>query len=457
MESFTDYWATNGMDHLDSDTQTLITDLLDLCSVIWWRAVLQEAYLLATSNICWDLHLLLRRFVPCTHELLATTTATEAIIRGELALSFMLRADGFTPVRLEVFVGDAQFPALMKILTECPVISSYLFYRNTTAMPATFAHAQDIHRIADFCTTSGHKVVIAESATLTGCSPLSRTWCSGLMNFVTEHLFGCAYPTLTCNKLALVSDLHVPILMGENVLTLARMTDVGFRFGTMPHHLPLYAHLANSHALPGIYTCIRTTFNCPDQGRYFGDKGSVIAFLAPLQRSAAKAKAAGIAPFGWMTIWRLWTSGACHAGCAEQDPVIPPHMQSLLCFADSAVYLATVHQQTSSCILALLENMLTLPMTPSKTENVEQRAKTEPVSSTSQTPPYAISRHLLLNVVVHIAWYSDFGTLLHWRKTSRYFFSTVATILRLRFQDFIRPSSERLPQHSQTCCGRTVQ
>ena len=127
------------------------------------------------------------------------------------------------------------------------------------------------------------------------------------------------------------------------------MHHLRFQLAQRPTQLIPYLHLANANNPGGFYPCLRDRFICPDQARYFGDKGSAVVFMEPLGGSLGKARAAEIAPYGWMAVWRMWTSDACDGGCANREDILPPGVQSLpSVFAPTSLYCARSHHVPSS-------------------------------------------------------------------------------------------------------------
>lgn len=222
------------------------------------------------------------RFVSDPQPVLALLTQFKGIIAGEFALSFLLREPDFLPARLDIYVGESMFSRMFEHIIHDPSISLNLAFEEFVISTVAFAHTRDVRRSAVFYTNNGTRVYIHESVTVSPLSPTTRMWCSGLMNFVTELSYGCAYPRLTFNRECLVSDFLLEGLRQDDIHTMTRMTNVGFVFVNHATQLPRYGH----HAIIGHdieqYRCMANHYICPDQARYFGDKGSFVAFFDPL-------------------------------------------------------------------------------------------------------------------------------------------------------------------------------
>ncbi len=284
------------------------------------------------------------RFVSDPQPVLALLTQFKGIIAGEFALSFLLREPDFLPARLDIYVGESMFSRMFEHVIHDPSISLNLAFEEFVISTVAFAHTRDVRRSAVFYTNNGTRVYIHESVTVSPLSPTTRTWCSGLMNFVTELSYGCAYPRLTFNRECLVSDFLLEGLRQDDIHTMTRMTNVGFVFVNHATQLPRYGH----HAIIGHdieqYRCMANHYICPDQARYFGDKGSFVAFFDPLDNHASRAAAQSVAPFGHMGAWRLWSSGICDETCLRRDNILPRGVVAMpSVFVPNSMFRPTVH------------------------------------------------------------------------------------------------------------------
>ena len=65
---------------------------------------------------------------------------------------------------------------------------------------------------------------------------------------------------------------------------------------------------------------------CPQQGRYFGDDGSLLDFMDPLRADLTLLKERSIPPYGHMAVWRLPSYVICDNQCDEVDDILFPGM-----------------------------------------------------------------------------------------------------------------------------------
>ncbi|KAI0722570.1 hypothetical protein C8Q76DRAFT_793608 [Earliella scabrosa] len=331
--------------HLDDDVCAVLVDEMDMPTLVCWRATCRETYKQTVRSLKKELEASLRLFLPCPHNLLRLTTQHHALIGGEFALNAVLRRDGLDVGRMDVFVNNAQFDAFVQSLKRDPVVAPELLAHRTSCKSATFAHARDVRRCEIFRTSTRKLIYVFESFGVSACSAIARTWCTALMNFVTEFSIGCAYPRLTLAKQALLSDLRIPGLADEDYITMARMVEAGFDFADEATQFPPYFRYANPDSPPGIFPCLADFHICPDQGRHFGDRGALVLFLNPLGGDITAARLLRVAPFGFMATWRMWCTHSCDQGCADVRTPLPRGMISMpSVFTAGAVFFPTLHR-----------------------------------------------------------------------------------------------------------------
>ncbi|KAI0715420.1 hypothetical protein C8Q76DRAFT_693192 [Earliella scabrosa] len=305
------------------DINPFIIRHMDIPSMTIWRAVCHKAHEDVTAALKKDLLFLLRNFLPEPQPFLELFTDYKAIIGGEFALAFLLRGENFVARRLEVFTSEVHFQGLVHRIRSCPLYAAQVRFESMDLVPVPYVHSRAFQRYAKFVTIGGDYLEIFETSSTSPCTPISRTWCSALMNFVTAHSFGCAYPRLTFQLQSIVSDLRLMDFSEDDRQTMRRMVTCGFDFAREPTLLPPYAHLALTNGPPGIYRCLRASFICPDQARFFGDAGSMVVVLDALHGGHSRLRALQVAPYGHMSVWRLWCSSACDNLCLGVEDILP--------------------------------------------------------------------------------------------------------------------------------------
>ncbi|KAI0745901.1 hypothetical protein C8Q76DRAFT_605437 [Earliella scabrosa] len=303
---------------------------MDLVSLLHWRATCRVAYDGVVKDLGESLRKILLPIIPCASEFLRTLTKCGGVLGGEAALSFFLRDPCFEVSQIEIFVTDHGFPILIDFFSSSPFLAQRATLESITTPSAAFISQREIARYATIYTADGGIIIINESVTMSPCSPIARSWTSALINYVSPHSFGCAYPPLTFNRRTVVSDMSLENLTNQDVWTMAEMTSYGFSFALDPSRWPEYRHPRSKFVSPGIFPCMRKRFLCPDQGRYFGDRGSLVDFFRPLSDGPTFLKERRLPPYGPMATWRLWITRVCDSGCARDDPLLDAGLISIL-------------------------------------------------------------------------------------------------------------------------------
>ncbi|KAI0698728.1 hypothetical protein C8Q76DRAFT_593184, partial [Earliella scabrosa] len=268
---------------LSADIGTVITQHMDMPSLLLWKGVCRASQEQVIKVLRANLHKLLRRFVPATRELLRVVTECRAFIGGLVALAFLLPNIEVETTTLEVFTDDLYFPSFLEYLLYSPFIAPHLIFHGTVIMLKPHRTHRAVSRIAKFSTTSGLHVSVHESTTISACSPISRSWNTALINFVTETTFGCAYPRLTFHKRAILPDMHLVTMTREERNVLAHLHNIGFSLAFHPGEWGDYeARTRSTRFNVALFPCFRHLYICPDQGRYFGDPGSLVGFIDPI-------------------------------------------------------------------------------------------------------------------------------------------------------------------------------
>ncbi|KAI0715427.1 hypothetical protein C8Q76DRAFT_693197 [Earliella scabrosa] len=309
----------------------LITDYMDMPTLLQWKGACRGSQEHAIKALQKSLHHLLRRFLPATRELLRIVTECRAMLSGIFALAFLLRDVNVETESLDIYINDVHFQNFLEYLLYSPFVSRHLQFHGMAELLRPHRQQRAVRRFALFTTTTGRRLRLHESTTLTACSPISRSWTSALINFVTETSFGCAYPQLTFHKRAIFADMWLTGMTVEERRILTHLHDLGFTVVFHPGQWDDHGEQSTSprYNNTALFPCFRHLYNCPDQGRYFGDPGSLVAFIDPVLHGPAVALQRSTPPFGTMAAWRLWVSGSCEEGCAYNDAVLPGYTLSL--------------------------------------------------------------------------------------------------------------------------------
>ena len=332
----------------------MFADAMDMPSLLKWRLACKANYIQVSSALWRSLLKLLRPFVPIPREFLDILTKYRALIGGEFALSFLLRDPTYLPPKLDVYVSDFEFDSLCDAVLDDPhirqSIDSYVYTNNTIF--------DSLRRLIS-CTltirsSSGNIIYIHRSYTTSAVAPITRGSCTALSNFVTAYGFGCSHPMLTFKRRALLADLDFPFLPPLQRDEHANILKHGFTLSVSPAAWPEYqwpciplsdysASLTDgledgsadalqwTHPSEAAQSCSRRFYTCPSQGRFFGDRGSLVVFFDSLGGDDAYCEEHNIAPFGPMIVWRIISSFACDDGC-DFDDIIEEGVTSIPVF-----------------------------------------------------------------------------------------------------------------------------
>ena len=305
-----------------SEVSGLFADEMDLQSLSNWRTTCHHNYMHGTSSLRRTLTRRIHAFTLDPSRLVTAVTEHSAVFGGEIALSFMLRTDAYRPACIEIFTGRFQFESLCDAILDDPAVQarmethSFLTHTLFHALRRLVAQTLVIHL------TKGMAIYVYQSYTSSPVAPISRAVCTAFSNFVTGYGYGFSHPELSLARRALLADRELLHLSHHDAHCLNRLLRSGFSLAVSPTAWPEYRRHSNGDTLDGAEECWRERFICPNQGRYFGDGGSLVGFFDPLGDDKAVCMERRMAPFGPMCIWRIRTTFDCESACRYGDGVM---------------------------------------------------------------------------------------------------------------------------------------
>ena len=307
----------------------MFADEMDIRSISQWRATCRENYAHAVSSLHRSLTTRIEAVVPYPHTLLDIVTKHGAVFGGELALSFILRADEYRPTNLEIFGSNFHFDHLCSDVINAPRLCAHV--ASHRLLPCTIFDTMRWHIAQTLIVTmtNGSKIYIHRSYTCSPTDPIARSSCTALSNFVTSYGFGISHPSLTLARRALLADEDLRYMLPIDVITFNRLLSHRFSIAVSPTAWPEFRRHMDGNTLRSAEECWRRAYICPKQGRYFGDPGSFIGFFDPLGGDEDRCMARGIAPFGAMVLWRIMLTFNCQAGCGYRDEVLENGVTSI--------------------------------------------------------------------------------------------------------------------------------
>ena len=245
-----------------------------------------------------------------------------AVITGEAALAFVMRDRSLLGPELEVCVSCTFSDDLLQDLEREPL----------------FEHAWDkdewprldYQRTTEFLykSPSGELIRIICSPTESPFTPFSKYPTSALFNYMDKFSFGCAYRDQTLSRKAVAPDLWRLSLPEQE--RLLRITHHG-GFTQSPYPVVvaeppvpvafynLFAHNDDPDDEELVNTtCLRPMYQCPGQGRFFGDPGSLLDFFEPDLVDHAVMAHLNFPPYGPTAVWRM-DGFECDYSCSSGD------------------------------------------------------------------------------------------------------------------------------------------
>ncbi|PIL31873.1 hypothetical protein GSI_06577 [Ganoderma sinense ZZ0214-1] len=307
----------------------MFADKMDILSLSNWRSTCRINYAHGSSSLRRTLTSRLRAFVPYPLDFIDLVTTRGGIFGGELALSFVLRTGTFRPSILEIYSSNFCYEKLCEAILDDPAIRVRI--EKHTFFTSTLFHA--LHRLVASTLiihlANGMSIHVIQSYTCSPFAPISRAPCTALSNFVTAYSFGCSHPVLTLSRRALLADKELAYFSPSDSATLDRLLSHEFAMAVSPSAWPEYRRMFENNQLWSPEDCWREKFVCPNQGRFFGDKGSLVGYFDPLGGDEEKCIKYNVAPFGPMVIWRLMTTFECDDGCEYLDEVMDQGVTSI--------------------------------------------------------------------------------------------------------------------------------
>ncbi|KAI0709387.1 hypothetical protein C8Q76DRAFT_695601 [Earliella scabrosa] len=305
--------------HLHAEVQGMLADSMDIKTALLWRTVCKATYAEVTGSLTRSRTNILDAYVANGDRLLHTLTEHRAVIGGVAAISFVLR-DNIPCEVLQIYVGTNQYSSLVSELSTSPGLLGTIKRKRSATPNQRYARDRDISSITTFHLANGHAVIVYRSRVISACSPMCRSITTALMTFITEHTFACAYDALTLSRRSILSNTRLKNCSETDYIVTLALMRAKFVFTANPTRWPEYR--GTEELPPDTFVCLREKYMCPRQGRYFGDRGSLVDFIDPLSPSYDKLRAWNVPPFGPMVAWRIPTTYECQLSCESRDKVL---------------------------------------------------------------------------------------------------------------------------------------
>ena len=294
---------------------------MDLLTLFGWKACSRQNYMEVSDELRESLRLLLADFVPSPATLLSLITRARALISGIFAIRYMLRDEAIVVDCPDIYVGSVQFHTFIDDFADNPALSGYQTSWSIATFPDLYAYARQTTHCVEVRLSTGKTINIHASATASACHPLACSPSSLGTSFITEFCIATAYPRLTLQRRGIICLDRLSNARPGEIAMYERLEAHGFRFEEDPAAWPEYWDSVGNAEPIG---CLRARFLCPQQGRYFGDKGSMVVIIDKFSMGLGELKARNLPPYGFMAAWRLPSTVLCDEQCDELDDVIGP-------------------------------------------------------------------------------------------------------------------------------------
>ena len=297
---------------------------MDLPSLLAWRSTCAVNYAHATAALKRSLTSAINPFLSHPQALLDIISRYSAVIGGETALAFMRRHHSFQGQTLEIFANVSLYePLCRELLSDSRIASDVISTASTIAL-YPYNQQRDILETTQISLRSTRTIYIRQSSTLSPLSPIARSTCTAMANFVTPHSFGCAYPSLTLHDKSLLADLTHGTIVEFDTSILRALADQQIEQAIDPASWRQYRICSPTVTITNTTkACWRSHYICPGQSRFFGDHGSLVDFIDPLGMPVAALLQKGSPPFGTTVIWRLSAAYRCPLSCESHDNRLP--------------------------------------------------------------------------------------------------------------------------------------
>lgn len=293
-----------------------------MATLVLLRATCRMLYGETTRGLRRQLIASLRPFLSYPTNFLQHVTQYRCVVGGVTATVFMLRDSSVPNDILQIYAPSATYDRFVGAMVVCVYNGRDIRDMSSPSLPERFRDSRDVTAQTVFRMQNGRMIVVYRGGLVSPCSPIVRAPCSALVCFVTEHSFGCAYPRLTLQRRSILCDMRLESMDEMERVALDWLLSAGFSFALSPTAWPEFKTTDADPPEPNSYHCTRRWDLCPEQGRYFGDRGSFVDFFDPLDMNFAVLQKTGIPPFGPMVTWRLFTSFNCADRCDRDDPVL---------------------------------------------------------------------------------------------------------------------------------------
>jgi len=273
---------------LPVECQQAILAFVDFPSLIALRSTCKALRILVAEELRRSFIAILALFVEDTTSLSRILVECNAIVSGSMALRMIDRDGDWDGYDLDIFVGKDRFRELLDGLERARLAAVKYLSEPRDDYPGL------VRQVVSLEGRRGRIIQIVCSVDNSSMSPLAAFWTTLLRNFVTPFGLVVGYPMLTLSRRGVLAGRHTELVHKLNRRKYERR---GFDFRAHPQDwVDIW------HASQGM--CLKDGYMCPNEPRYFGDGGTLIAPFSPISGLGAWGLVRR-APFGWSRSWIL--------------------------------------------------------------------------------------------------------------------------------------------------------
>ena len=317
---------------------------MDMCTLLIWRATDRRNYTDVCQELRDSLNNLLLDFVPSPITLLRLLTDTRAVLSGELAICYLLRDASIFAQTLDIYVGSVWFDTFIDTFCVSRELSGHQLSWSMIERDEEYIATRHVTDSLHISLSTGKTIIVHAASSTSACHAIACSPSSLGTSFITEFSFATAYPRLTFNRRAIVCWDQIAQGSDSELDMYEQLEKSGFSFEEDPVAWPDYSSKQLSLGDFSRLECLRSLYLCPQQGRYFGDEGSMMCFMDTLSVDFSWLKERCIPPYGIMAVWRLPSNVLCDAECHEFDDIIAPGViATSIMFQDKSFTAVTCH------------------------------------------------------------------------------------------------------------------
>ncbi|KAI0652687.1 hypothetical protein C8Q79DRAFT_899341, partial [Trametes meyenii] len=248
-----------------------------------------------------------------------------AAVGGEAALCFLLRRLDALPHDLELYAPRGHWQALQEALLNDVQLNLRLQGVISGRAPRYPASTGSLRpRELEPMSLYADRIIHVHHAYVDSClAPLATSSTTALINYVAFDALACAYPYLTFNLRAIASP-PVRRSVHERLMCARLSARFGFEFEDSPAAWPDLAASVGGTTTDWPPACLRPFGLCPGQGRFFGDRASLVAYFDPVAVNEEDLRWDHQLPFRASLVWRLGCGRGnmypCAQYCRAYDP-----------------------------------------------------------------------------------------------------------------------------------------